>query len=77
MEPPEGSSRPSEKPWLSVGSKEEVDAAWDAGIASRIRQIDSGEVACVPWEVVMAEMRAMLASEWPATRQTRQTKPPS
>lgn len=44
--------------WQSVHSKEEVDAAWDAEIARRIQQIDSGEVECIPWEAVMAELRA-------------------
>ena len=48
----------ADKLWLSVNSREEVDAAWDAEIARRIEQIDSGEVECVPWETVMAEMRA-------------------
>lgn len=48
----------ADKLWLSVHSQEEVDAAWDAEIARRIQQIDSGEVECVPWETVMAELRA-------------------
>lgn len=50
----------ADKLWLSVHSKEEVDAAWDAEIARRIEQIDSGEVECIPWETVMAELRAKL-----------------
>ena len=44
--------------WLSVNTKDEVDAAWEAEIARRIQQIDSGEVECVPWETVMTELRA-------------------
>jgi Putative addiction module component len=40
--PAEGTSRPADKLWLSVGSKEAVDAAWDAEIARRVQQIDSG-----------------------------------
>ena len=36
----------------------EVDAAWQVEIARRAQQIDSGEVECIPWETVMAEMRA-------------------
>jgi putative addiction module component (TIGR02574 family) len=44
--------------WLSVDSAEEVEAAWDEEIARRIRQIDAGEVECVPWETVVAELRA-------------------
>jgi putative addiction module component (TIGR02574 family) len=50
----------ADKLWLSVCSKEEVDAAWDAEVARRIQQIDSGEVECVPWETVMTELRAKL-----------------
>jgi putative addiction module component (TIGR02574 family) len=48
----------ADKLWLSVHSREEVDAAWDAEIARRIQQVDSGEVECIPWETVMAELRA-------------------
>ena len=48
----------ADKLWLSVNSREEVDAAWDAEIARRIEQIDSGEVESIPWETVMAELRA-------------------
>ena len=50
----------ADKLWLSVHSREEVDAAWDAEIARRIRQVDAGEVECVPWATVMAELRAKL-----------------
>ena len=48
----------ADKLWLSVNTKTEVDAAWEAEIARRIQQIDSGEVECIPWETVMAELRA-------------------
>ncbi|MDP1649439.1 MAG: addiction module protein [Rubrivivax sp.] len=48
----------ADKLWLSVNSKDEVDAAWEAEIARRIQQIDSGEVGYIPWETVMAELRA-------------------
>lgn len=48
----------ADKLWLSVHSKEEVDAAWDAEIARRIQQVDSGEVECLPWESVMEDLRA-------------------
>jgi putative addiction module component (TIGR02574 family) len=47
----------ADKLWLSVNSKEEVAAAWDAEIERRIRQIDAGEVECIPWDDVMAELR--------------------
>lgn len=50
----------ADKLWLSVHSRDDVEAAWDAEIARRIRQIDAGEVACVPWETVMNELRAKL-----------------
>ena len=56
--PPSERADLADKLWLSVNSREEVDAAWDAEIARRIQQIDSGEVECVPWETVMAELRA-------------------
>ena len=39
-----------------------VDAAWEAEIARRIQQIDSGEVECVPWETVLAELRTRFGS---------------
>ena len=50
----------ADKLWVSVNSKEEVDAAWETEIARRIQQIDAGEVECIPWETVMAELRAQL-----------------
>ena len=43
--------------WLSVNSREEVDAAWEAEIAKRIAQLDAGEVECVPMEDVLAGLR--------------------
>ena len=50
----------ADKLWLSVHSRDEVDAAWEEEIVRRIRQIDAGEVECVPWATVMAELRAKL-----------------
>ena len=47
----------ADKLWLSVNSKEEVDAAWDAEIARRIDQLDAGEVECIPWDTVMEKLR--------------------
>jgi putative addiction module component (TIGR02574 family) len=44
--------------WHSVHSAEEVEAAWAEEIARRVRQVDAGEVTCVPWEEVMTELRA-------------------
>ncbi len=53
-------SDPFDSAWLRVHSKAEVDAAWDAEIARRIGQINSGAVECSPWETVMVELRAKL-----------------
>ena len=55
---PEERADLAEMLWLSVESAEEVEAAWDEEIALRIRQIDAGEVECVPWDTVMAGLRA-------------------
>jgi putative addiction module component (TIGR02574 family) len=57
---PEERADLADKLWLSVHSHDEVEAAWDAEIARRIRQIDTGEVETVPWDTVMAELRAKL-----------------
>ena len=48
----------ADKLWLSVNSKEEVDAAWDAEIARRIDQLDAGDLECIPWDTVMAKLRS-------------------
>jgi putative addiction module component (TIGR02574 family) len=45
---------------VSVDTPEAVAAAWDAEIERRIAQIDRGEVETVPFEDVMAELRAKL-----------------
>ena len=29
-----------------------IEEAWQQEIAGRIREVDSGEVTCIPWEVV-------------------------
>ena len=50
----------ADKLWLSVHSRDEVDAAWEEEIVRRIRQVDASEVECVPWATVMAELRAKL-----------------
>ena len=50
----------ADKLWLSVHSRDEVDAAWEEEIVRRIQQVDAGEVECVPWATVMAELRAKL-----------------
>ncbi|MEM9108517.1 MAG: addiction module protein [Planctomycetota bacterium] len=39
---------------------EGVDAAWDAEIASRLKEIEEGKVKMVPWEQVRAEMQGIV-----------------
>lgn len=57
---PEERADLAEKLWLSVNSKEEVQDAWDNEIERRIREIDAGEVQAVPWDTVLAGLRAKL-----------------
>lgn len=47
-----------ERLWLSVNLTEEIEAAWDEEIARRVQQLDAGEVDCIPWDTVMARLRA-------------------
>lgn len=42
---------------------EGVDAAWDAEIAQRLKDIDEGKVQMVPGEQVMAELRRITRGE--------------
>lgn len=58
--PPQERAELAERLWLSVHSKEEVDDAWDAEVARRIREIDAGEAQTVAWSTVMTELRAKL-----------------
>lgn len=46
--------------WISVAEQDDIDAAWDAEIERRIAQLDAGEVERVPWETVIADLRAQL-----------------
>jgi len=50
----------ADKLWISVDTPEAVAAAWDTEVERRIAQIDSGEVETVPFEEVMADLRAKL-----------------
>lgn len=50
----------ADKLWVSVDTPEAIAAAWDAEIERRIVQLDSGDVETVPFEQVMAELRAKL-----------------
>ncbi|KQP21727.1 hypothetical protein ASF43_25840 [Pseudorhodoferax sp. Leaf267] len=45
---------------LSVAQQDDIDAAWDAEMGRRIAQLDAGEVEGVPWETVIADLRAQL-----------------
>jgi len=46
--------------WVSVDTPEAVAAAWDAEIERRVAQLDAGEVETIPFEQVIAELRAKL-----------------
>jgi len=50
----------ADKLWLSVHSKEEVDAAWEEEIARRIDDLEAGRTEAVPYEQVRAELRALI-----------------
>ena len=51
----------ADKLWLSVHSRDEVDAAWEGEIARRIEALDAGRTESIPYEQVMAELRALIA----------------
>lgn len=46
--------------WVSVATREEVKAAWDAEIEKRVAAMEAGKVEFVPAEQVMAELRVKL-----------------
>ena len=50
----------ADKLWLSVHSREEVDAAWDIEISRRIEALDAGRTESIPYEQVRAELRALI-----------------
>jgi putative addiction module component (TIGR02574 family) len=47
--------------WVSVDTPEAVAAAWNAEITRRAAQLDTREVEAIPFEQVMAELRAKLS----------------
>jgi putative addiction module component (TIGR02574 family) len=51
----------ADKLWLSVHSRDEVDAAWEVEIARRVEELDAGRTESIPYERVMAELRALIA----------------
>lgn len=50
----------AEKLWVSVDTPEAIAAAWDAEIERRSAQLDAGEIETVPFDEVIAELRAKL-----------------
>lgn len=46
--------------WLSVHSREEIDAAWEDEIARRIAAIDAGTAELIPGDEVLAKADAVL-----------------
>lgn len=46
---------------LDASVDEDAEAAWDAEIARRIADLDSGKAVTVPWEEVQAKIRSMLS----------------
>jgi putative addiction module component (TIGR02574 family) len=52
----------AERLWLSVQADaqadEGLDPVWEAEIARRMQQVDSGELVCRPWAEVMGALRA-------------------
>lgn len=46
--------------WLSVSSREEVAAAWDAEIARRLADLEAGRTTAIPAEKVFAEVRELI-----------------
>jgi putative addiction module component (TIGR02574 family) len=55
--PPAERADLADRLWLSVNSREEVDAAWEAEIQRRVAELDAGEAECIPFETVIATMR--------------------
>jgi putative addiction module component (TIGR02574 family) len=58
--PPETRADLADWLWVSVESRESVQAAWDAEIARRIAEIESGNVELIPGEEVFEEIEKKL-----------------
>lgn len=56
--PPEERAELADRLWASLEPQEEIDAAWDAEIERRVRQLEAGEVETIPHETIIAELRA-------------------
>lgn len=44
------------------GTPDEITRAWEEEISRRIADLDSGKTVAIPFEEVMAEIRAMIAN---------------
>lgn len=61
MQMPKSSrARLAEMLLISLDEGDDIEAAWGEAIERRVREIDSGEVALIPGEQVMAELRSLL-----------------
>jgi len=58
--PPQERADLADRLWISVDTPQAVADAWDAEIERRVAQLDAGEVDTVPFEQVIAELRAKL-----------------
>lgn len=54
--PPEVRADLADWLWVSVESRESVQAAWDAEIARRIEELESGNIELIPGEEVFARI---------------------
>ena len=44
--------------WVSTLPQAEIDTAWAMEVERRLAQVDAGEVETIPYETVVAELRA-------------------
>jgi putative addiction module component (TIGR02574 family) len=58
--PPHERADLADRLWISVDTPEAVAAAWDAEIERRLAQLDSCDVETIPFEKVIADLRAKL-----------------
>lgn len=42
--------------WIALATGQEIDAAWDEEIRARVKAVDEGRVAGVPYEQIKKEM---------------------
>lgn len=58
--PPQERADLADRLWISVDTPQAVAAEWDAEIERRVAQLDAGKVEPIPFEQVIAELRAKL-----------------